>query len=68
MGYLKDHTEYIFETGSPINSDGSIPMNRVGELVRCKDCAKWGLYKCPLYTSVHANDFCSKAIRKDEGK
>lgn len=44
----------------------------VGELVRCKDCNLFypehegGIGSCGLDMNVTANDYCSKAERKDE--
>lgn len=38
---IKANTEYIITTGSVIDSDGNIPLERKQEIVRCKDCKFW---------------------------
>lgn len=39
---LKADTEYIFKTGNTISDDGTIPLKQVQEIVRCKECKRWG--------------------------
>ena len=39
----------------------------VGELIRCKDCAKRSFTKCPMAIGRQSDDdYCSRAKRKEE--
>jgi hypothetical protein len=67
----KSDEEYIFK--AEFDEDRGLMFFPTGEsIVRCKDCKLFdaehegGIGSCGIDMNVTANDYCSKAERKDE--
>ena len=77
-GKVEKMKEYIVETNGFTKNGRFIVADRVkiikkGELIRCKDCKNWwesaqmcAIAEFPTGSSCSAEDYCSKAERKEE--
>lgn len=60
----------IFEMDDEVEVGKPVRMERVGELVQCKDCKHIGnMYKCPVFYSKEKqsdNWYCADGVKRDE--
>ena len=66
--------EYVYDTNAVLDSIDSQPTVDAVPVVRCRDCAKLGLFTCPIcfienktlqFVNISPDFFCGEGERKD---